>query len=89
MPKLTLSISDDLLDRHVTRFRADSRADLEEHLLCLIEAFAMNGELVDPETEKKILEGLESPLVEMNDAAWAAKLVRYDQRHGKRKNMAN
>jgi hypothetical protein len=85
MTKVTLSIPDDLLDRLVTRFRAESRADLEEHLLCLLEAFAMNGELLDPETEKKILEGLESPLVEMNDAAWAAKLARYDQRHGKRK----
>jgi hypothetical protein len=85
MAKVTLSIPDDLLDRVIARFGPDSRGDIEEHLLCLIEAFAMDGELLDPEIEKKILEGLESPIVQIDDAAWAAKLARYEQRHHRRK----
>jgi hypothetical protein len=55
-------------------------ATIEEYLVTFIHSLTMEGEPIDAETEAGLLEGLDSPLEEMTDADWDAKLRRYDER---------
>ena len=78
----TLTIPDELLQRVADRLGKDGRANVEQHVLSMLEAFAMDGQPIDAETEKKLLEGLNSPIVSLDDAAWTAKIARYEKRNG-------
>jgi hypothetical protein len=85
MATVTLSVPDKLLRRAMSKLNCKDEADLQELFIQLLVARAMDGMPIDKLTEAKLLEGLDSPLVEMNEASWKAKLQRYATRHRKRK----
>jgi hypothetical protein len=70
MAILTLSIPDDLLKRVEARLGNNGQSEVEEYLLSVLEAIALDGTPIDAETEGKLLEGLASPLEEMTDGDW-------------------
>ena len=70
MATLTLSVPDDLMRRAKARLGKKGKADIKEYLLQVLEALTMDGMPIDAETEAKLLEGLDSPLVRMTKADW-------------------
>ena len=62
-----------------------SAVEIRSHLLSMLKAQMMDGHRLDSDTEKLLLEGLRSPLVEMTENWWDEKIARYDQRNRKRK----
>jgi hypothetical protein len=72
MATVTLSIPDGLINQVVARLGSKGRDDFEEFVLCLLQSFAMEGTPIDAETERKLIEGLESPSSEMTEADWDA-----------------
>jgi len=70
MATLTLSVPDDLLRRVKSTLTRSGNANIKEYLLSVMEAMTMEGEPIDKETEAKLLEGLDSPLLKMTEADW-------------------
>jgi hypothetical protein len=85
MATVTLAIPDELLKRVRSRLSKRGKADIEDFLINALESLTVEGKPVDAVTEKKLLEALESPAIQLDDAAWAAKLANYDKRHRGRK----
>jgi hypothetical protein len=85
MATLTLSIPDDVLRRAMANMNCRDEADLHDILLRLVEARATDGAPIDKELKAKLLEGLSSPLLEVTEDYWQAKVQQYDARHRKRK----
>ena len=85
MAMLTLSVPNELLRRAKARLGKGTKADLQKRLVQILESIAMEGEPLDKETEAKVLEGLESPLLKITERDWQAKLRRFDARHRKSK----
>ena len=80
MATISISVPDEVLREAKARVGKRGHATVEEYLLSFIHALALEGEPIDAETEAALLEGLDSPLVEMTGADWEAKLRRYDER---------
>jgi hypothetical protein len=80
MAQLTLSIPDDLLARAKARLAESRQSEVEEYLLSALEAIALDGTPVDNETEKKLLEGLRSPVEAMTESDWQSLHDRADRR---------
>ncbi len=89
MATISICVPDHLLRQARSRVSKRGHATVEDYLLSFIHALALEGEPIDAATEAALLEGLDSPLVEMTDADWDAKLVRYDQRRRTARSRGN
>jgi hypothetical protein len=76
MATVMLSVPDELLRRARKRLGSKDRRGINGYLRGALEALAMEGEPLDPDTEAKLLEGLDSPLRKMTDSDWQSLLKR-------------
>lgn len=70
MGKITIDIEDDVLAEARERALLGGYANIEEYLVGAVLALRDEGKPLDAETEAAVLEGLNSPLEEMNDSDW-------------------
>src|SRR2546430_15739093 len=83
MTTLRLSVPEELFRRASARLGKAGRGDVQEFLVRALQALSMDEQPIDRATERKLLEGLDSPLIETDDAHWRAKLRRYDSKRRK------
>jgi hypothetical protein len=78
-----LTVPNELLRRARASLVGDRKSCLQAYLLDALEALAVEKEPLDKETEAKLIEGLDSPVMKMTDVDWRD-LLRRAQRRGKR-----
>ena len=83
MATLTLNVPDELLRGAEERLARRGGGAIEDYLLSALEALRLEAQPIDAETEAKLLQGLQSPLIEMTDADWEGLHRRCDRRHGR------
>jgi hypothetical protein len=80
MATVTISVPDEVLKAAKDHVGRSGYGTVEECLVNFVHSLTQDGEPIDEETEAALLEGLESPLEEMTDKDWQAKLRQYDER---------
>ena len=82
MTKRMVSLPDSVAAKLTQKLAAHGYT-LEQFAASSLSSFAESGAPVSPEIEKKLLEALESPLLNAQDIDWAAKATRLGEASGR------
>lgn len=82
MATVTLTVPDGLMQDLEARLGEHGTSVIKSYLIARLQDLAYpEGMPIDAETEAALREGIESPLIEMTDVDWEAKVRRYAERH--------
>jgi hypothetical protein len=73
MATISVSLPDALFAKLREQLRSRGYS-VEDYVTSSLMSLARASDVIDPETEAKLLEGLDSPLLESDEIDWAAKV---------------